>query len=174
MDPLSGPRPGAPRRSVAVPPASCAPPPTVSLSPEPYRWVRMPARAPGHGGEWSRPRNGYGTAALITGALGVLLGVTLVFGVLFGTLAILLGALGRARSARGEATNGRTALAGALLGCAALLLSALTAAVLASGGPAPGGGGGGGEHRQQSGTTDVFEVAPRAPRTPVAAHVGDA
>lgn len=68
-------------------------------------------------------RNGLGTAALVLGILAVVLSVTIVGGVILGLLAIVLGAVGRGRARRGEATNGGIALAGIITGATGLLLS---------------------------------------------------
>ena len=70
-------------------------------------------------------RNGLGTAALVTGILAVIPGTcTIIFGVVLGVVAVILGFLARGRVARGEADNGGTALGGILLGGLAILASA--------------------------------------------------
>ncbi|MFF4948920.1 DUF4190 domain-containing protein [Streptomyces chattanoogensis] len=79
----------------------------------------------------ARPGNGFGTAALVVGIVGVLLGVAVVPGIVLGVLAMVFGAVGRTRRARGQATNGGTALAGMVLGGTAVTVSALVAALLA-------------------------------------------
>ncbi|MEV0373435.1 DUF4190 domain-containing protein [Streptomyces sp. NPDC050636] len=110
----------------------------------------------------ARPDNGFGTAALAVGIVGALLGVTIFFGVLFGALAVILGAIGRAKVTRREATNGPTALAGVILGGVALLISALMIILIAthghrSGDDGPGSGGG-----HDSGYSDTYDAAPPA------------
>lgn len=96
-----------------------------------------PANQPGYGqpapgGPVSAPKNGLGVAALVLGILAILTFFTLVGGVLFGLLAIVLGLVGRGRAKRGEATNGGMALAGVILGVLGLLIVAGLFAVGAS------------------------------------------
>ena len=81
---------------------------------------------PGYGNSPGRPaqRNGWGTAALVLGILGVLTCWTLVGGILLGLLAVVFGFLGRGRARRGEASNGGSALAGLILGVIAIAASA--------------------------------------------------
>jgi hypothetical protein len=74
-------------------------------------------------------RNGIGTAALVVGILAVLASITVVGGILFGVVAIILGAIGRGRAKRREATNGGSATAGLVLGIVGLVLSAALVAV---------------------------------------------
>lgn len=98
-----------------------------------YGWGGAPY-AGGHPGQLPPPgyqpywlptglSNGFGTAALILGILGTVLGVTVFFGFLLGVLAIVFGGVGRAKATKGEASNGGTALAGIILGAVAVLLS---------------------------------------------------
>jgi hypothetical protein len=69
-------------------------------------------------------RNGLGTAALIVGLLAVFPGTcTVIFGVVLGVIALVLGFIARGRVTRGEADNGGTALGGILLGGLAILVS---------------------------------------------------
>ncbi|MFG2136310.1 DUF4190 domain-containing protein [Streptomyces sp. NPDC048650] len=107
-------------------PAYSSGPPGRPGHPAPRAPLAHPAWLP------ARPANGFGTAALVVGIAGALLGVSVVPGFLLGGLAIALGTVGRARQGRGEATNGRAAVAGIVLGGVALLISALMAALLAS------------------------------------------
>lgn len=74
-------------------------------------------------------RNGLGTAALVLGILALLLCWTVVGGVVFGLLALIFGAIGRARVKRGEATNGGPALAGVILGLLGVVLSVVLVVV---------------------------------------------
>ncbi len=74
-------------------------------------------------GSGAAPRNGLGIAALVLGLLALLSSWTVVGGILFGTLAIVLGVIGRGRAKRGEANNGGLALAGIILGALGLLIS---------------------------------------------------
>lgn len=88
-----------------------------------------PAGYGGHGQPQGSPKNGFGTAALVLGILGLL--TSLFFGgIVFGIPAIVLGALGRGRANRREATNGGMAVAGLVLGVVSLLI---TAAIIAFG-----------------------------------------
>lgn len=84
--------------------------------------------APGYGQGWPHagrvPNNGLGVASLVLGILGVLTCWTIVFGVVIGVMAIVFGAIGRAKANTGEANNGGQALAGLILGGVALLLTA--------------------------------------------------
>lgn len=101
-----------------------------------------PASSPGYGappsGGFGDPpprgpaRNGLGVAALVLGILALITFWTLVGGILFGLLAIILGLVGRGRAKRGEATNGGMALAGVILGALGLLFAAGLIAVGAS------------------------------------------
>lgn len=68
-------------------------------------------------------RNGMGTAALVLGIVGLLLSIVLI-GALPAILAIIFGAIGRARARRGEATNGGAALAGIITGVLAIVVAA--------------------------------------------------
>lgn len=68
-------------------------------------------------------RNGMGTAALVLGVLGLLTSPFL-GGVVLGVPALVLGVLGVRRARRGEATNGGTARAGAVLGVLGLAVTA--------------------------------------------------
>ena len=68
------------------------------------------------------PRNGLGTAAAVVGGLAIPLVALPQVAVVAGIGAVVLGVLGRQRVARGEATNGRAARVGQVLGVVALLL----------------------------------------------------
>ncbi|MFZ3558014.1 MULTISPECIES: DUF4190 domain-containing protein [unclassified Streptomyces] len=71
-------------------------------------------------------RNGLGTAALILGVIGALSGlIPLMFWLagILGVIALILGLTGRGRAKRGEATNKGIALAGTILGLAAMGLA---------------------------------------------------
>ncbi|TVL94377.1 hypothetical protein CD790_05280 [Streptomyces sp. SAJ15] len=57
------------------------------------------------------------------GIVGAVLFVSVVFGAILGILAIVFGTLGRAKAARGQATNGSQALAGIILGVCAVIAS---------------------------------------------------
>lgn len=81
-------------------------------------------------GAATRPANGLGIASLVLGIVGTLLSETVVLGLLFGAIALVFGLIGRGRVGRGAATNGRQALAGVILGAAAILLSLACAALI--------------------------------------------
>ncbi|WP_306323629.1 MULTISPECIES: DUF4190 domain-containing protein [unclassified Streptomyces] len=71
-------------------------------------------------------RNGLGTAALILGVIGAVSGlIPLLFWLagILGVIALVLGLTGRGRAKRGEATNKGVALAGTILGLAAMGLA---------------------------------------------------
>ncbi|MGY0486075.1 DUF4190 domain-containing protein [Streptomyces sp. WG-D5] len=71
-------------------------------------------------------RNGLGTAALILGVIGAVSGlIPLLFWLagILGLIALILGLTGRGRAKRGEATNKGIALAGTILGLAAMGLA---------------------------------------------------
>ncbi|MEU7166504.1 DUF4190 domain-containing protein [Streptomyces morookaense] len=76
-----------------------------------------------------RPDNALGTAAMVLGIVGIVFSPTIVFGVILGVLAIVLGAIGRNKARTGLANNGGQALAGLVLGSAALLATALMLAL---------------------------------------------
>ncbi len=79
---------------------------------------------PGHGSQGPRTmKNGLGIAALVLGILALLSTITIVGGLLFGLIAIILGIIGRGRVKRGEADNGGMALAGIILGAISMVLS---------------------------------------------------
>jgi prepilin signal peptidase PulO-like enzyme (type II secretory pathway) len=70
-----------------------------------------------------------GTAALVLGILGLLSFWTLIGGIVLGLLGLIFGVIGRKRAARGEASNGGMALAGAITGGIALALSVVIIAI---------------------------------------------
>ncbi|WP_370421698.1 DUF4190 domain-containing protein [Streptomyces sp. QH1-20] len=75
------------------------------------------------------PNNGLGVAALVLGIIGTVLCWTLVFSFICGVLAIIFGAIGRGKARAGEANNAGQALAGLILGGAALVATALMVVV---------------------------------------------
>lgn len=66
-------------------------------------------------------RNGLGVAALVIGIIALVASFSVVGGVLFGLVAVILGLAGRARVRRGEATNGGVALTGIVIGVIAII-----------------------------------------------------
>ncbi len=72
------------------------------------------------------PRDGLGTAALVLGITGAVAAVSCfgaVLGLPLGALALVFGIAGRRRAGRAEATNAGQALAGAILGAVAIVVS---------------------------------------------------
>ncbi|MFF7727607.1 DUF4190 domain-containing protein [Streptomyces sp. NPDC008001] len=89
------------------------------------------------------PSNGLGLAALVLGIVGTVLAPTVVLGAVLGILAVVFGAVGRAKVRKGEATNPGQALAGLILGGVGLVVTVLMVIVYInidvddSDGPAP-------------------------------------
>jgi hypothetical protein len=80
------------------------------------------------------PSNGMGTASLVLGILGALFFLLWPIALVLGILAIIFGAVGRAKAGRGEATNPGVALAGLICGAAGIVLALVfIAALLAAG-----------------------------------------
>jgi hypothetical protein len=71
----------------------------------------------------TRPRNGFGIAALILGLFALLASWTVIGGIVFGVLALIFGLLGQARAKRGESTNGGMSVAGVVLGIIGMLIA---------------------------------------------------
>ena len=69
-----------------------------------------------------KPSNGLGIASLIIAIVGLVLCVTVVGGVVFGVVAVVLGLGARTKVKRGEATNGGVAMTGIVLGIVATIL----------------------------------------------------
>ncbi|MER5785215.1 hypothetical protein ABT104_26410 [Streptomyces mobaraensis] len=69
------------------------------------------------------PDNGFGTAALVLGIVSLVLAVSVVLGLVLGVLAVIFGAVGRAKAVRGVATNRGQAVAGLILGALGLAAS---------------------------------------------------
>jgi len=99
---------------------------------QPYPQSPSYGSSPGGPGDGGGHRNGMGIAALILGILGLLTS-WLLFGGLFGLLAIVLGFVGLGRVRRGEASNRGMAITGIVLGllsvAVAVLIGALVGAV---------------------------------------------
>lgn len=118
QDPFAVPDPGA------TPPTAATDGPPAYGQPPGYGQVPAYGEPPPYGVASAPPRNGFGTTALICGILAVVGSITIIGGILFGTLAAVFGALGRGRAKRHEASNGSSATAGLVLGIVGLLLSA--------------------------------------------------
>jgi hypothetical protein len=104
-----------------------APPAPGAAGPGGYPGYPYPPGA-GYGPGWQPlgygPNNGLGVAAMALGIIGTVASAVIVgffLGIILGTLAIIFGAIGRGKAARGEATNGGQALAGLILGAVALI-----------------------------------------------------
>lgn len=69
------------------------------------------------------PQNELGAVGMVLGILGVLLSVTVIFGLICGGLAISFGSIGRSRTRQGLATNHGQATAGFVTGIVAVVLS---------------------------------------------------
>ncbi|MEU8148105.1 DUF4352 domain-containing protein [Nonomuraea sp. NPDC048901] len=81
---------------------------------------------PGPAYHHQQMRNGLGVAALVIGIIGALVGLIPVLFFIAGTLgllAVIFGFVGRARAGRGAASNGGTALSGAILGLISMALA---------------------------------------------------
>jgi hypothetical protein len=76
-----------------------------------------------------RPVNWIGTTALLTAIVGLILCWSVVGGVTFGVIAIIVGVNARGRAKRGEATNGPVATAGVALGVLAVVVSLAVIAI---------------------------------------------
>jgi hypothetical protein len=98
-------------------------------APQPGGFGAPPYGQPGHSGS---PKNGLGIAALVLGILSLVTSFSVVGGILLGLVAIVLGALGRSRAKKGQATNGGMALAGLILGVIGLIVSVVIAAAVGS------------------------------------------
>ncbi|MFD9096058.1 DUF4190 domain-containing protein [Streptomyces collinus] len=81
-----------------------------------------PAAGYGWPGMQPQPNNGMGTAALVLGILSVVGFCAWPLAIVMAILAVVLGALGRAKARRGEADNPGVALAGIICGAASIVL----------------------------------------------------
>ena len=106
--PPRGPQAGPPSYPYAYPPAPPAGPgypPYQGAYPGAYPPPPMPYGDP-YLGAPAPKRNGLGTAALVMGILAVFPGTcTVIFGIVLGIVAVILGFLARGRVTRGEADN---------------------------------------------------------------------
>lgn len=69
------------------------------------------------------PRNGLGTASLVTGLIGLVATLTVFGGIGLGIIAVILGIIGLGRVKRGEANNRGVALTGVIIGALAVVIS---------------------------------------------------
>ena len=117
--------PGAP---VPWPPATVTPTPWTTPQTPTASWPALPP-AVGYGqySSLQRPQNGMGTAALILGIIGLVL-----FGCIFGVLAVIFGSIGISRANAGRANNKGVAVAGLILGIVGIVAWSLI--ILASAG----------------------------------------
>lgn len=85
-----------------------------------YGWPAMPMA----------PANGMGVAGLILGVIATVGFCLWPLAIVLGILAVIFGAVGRAKARRGEATNGGQALAGIICGAAGIVLGVALLVVL--------------------------------------------
>ncbi|MER7177240.1 DUF4190 domain-containing protein [Streptomyces mesophilus] len=119
---MTTPPPPGPESPWAPPPADAAGP--YQAFPPPPPGAGYPMAPPP--GPFMQPRNGLGTAALVTGIIGLVLAVTIVLfwvGAILGVLGLVFGFIGMGRARRGEATNKGAALAGAITGGIAVVVA---------------------------------------------------
>ncbi|MEU1401273.1 DUF4190 domain-containing protein [Streptomyces sp. NPDC005728] len=141
--------PYAPPTAAVAQPQETVPVPPPPVSPEgpgqvPYGYpggpsaYGYPAPQPAHGGPgipvypaaggygWPglqpQPNNGMGTASLVLGILATVGFCLWPLALVMGVVAVVLGALGRGKARRGEATNPGVALAGIICGAAGIVL----------------------------------------------------
>jgi len=118
---------GKPETPPADPPPYPYPyPPAPSYPPGPYPGGYPPPPM-GYGDYYAPaapvpPRNGLGIAALVIAILALVTTFSVAGGILLGSVAVILGIMGRGRVKRGEANNGGTALAGIVLGALAIVV----------------------------------------------------
>jgi hypothetical protein len=106
-------------------------PPPAAPGPAPAAWGTPPPPRP-YGTAYPQPRNGLGTAALVLGILALPAAFTVLGGIVFGIVAIVLGVLARGRAKRHEASNGGAATAGAVLGALGIAAAVAFGAFLLS------------------------------------------
>jgi hypothetical protein len=80
-------------------------PPPLGYGQNPAGYGQGSGYGAGYGAPPTRPRNGFGIAALILGLLALLASWTVLGGIVFGVLALIFGLLGQARAKRGESTT---------------------------------------------------------------------
>jgi hypothetical protein len=104
----------------------------------PYGYPGYPGYPMSPYGAWPPPtaRNGFGTAAMVLGIVGAVLGIACfgaVLGLPLGIAAIIFGIIGLRLANRGEATNRSQALTGLILGIVSTLVSAAMIAFFVTG-----------------------------------------
>ncbi|MFF7973528.1 DUF4190 domain-containing protein [Streptomyces sp. NPDC007905] len=91
-----------------------------------YAGPGIPSYPAANGYAWpglqQQPNNGMGTASLVLGILASVGFCAWPLALVMGVLAVILGALGRGKARRGEATNPGVALAGIICGAAGIVL----------------------------------------------------
>ncbi len=115
--PAAGPPPAGP------PPYPYPSPPGQPYPPGPYPGGYPPQPMPYV--DYYAPvaqRNGLGIAALVIAILALVTSFSVAGGIILGSVAVILGFLGRGRVKRGEANNGGVALAGIVLGALAIVV----------------------------------------------------
>ncbi|MFJ9817953.1 DUF4190 domain-containing protein [Streptomyces sp. NPDC101151] len=148
--PVAPGNPYGPPSAPGAPPQGVAPVPPPPISPDgpgqvPYGYpaagpaaYAYPAPQPGYGGPgipaypaahgyaWPglppQPNNGMGTASLVLGILATVGFCAWPLALVMGVVAVILGALGRGKARRGEATNPGVALAGIICGATGVVL----------------------------------------------------
>jgi hypothetical protein len=78
------------------------------------------------------PKNGLGIAALVLAVAGLLSVATVLIPIVLGTVAVVIGVLGRGRAKRGIADNGEVAIAGIVLGALAVVVGLVFIAIWAT------------------------------------------
>jgi hypothetical protein len=78
----------------------------------------------------SRPQNAFAIAALVLGIVGLVLSITVFFGIVLGVLAVIFGGVAVSKANAGRADNKGMAITGLVLGIAAVAASILVIAAL--------------------------------------------
>ena len=91
-----------------------------------------PAPYSGFSVQSAAPRNGLGIASLVVAIIALLTVWSVVFGVIVGVVALIIGFAARGRVKRGDANNGGVAIAGIVLGFIAIIASVAFAFIWAS------------------------------------------
>ncbi|MGW2486532.1 DUF4190 domain-containing protein [Streptomyces sp. NPDC001606] len=138
-NPFAPPAPMAPAAGEPVPPPPIAPtgPGPVSYGYPPqasYPGAGVPGYPMANGYGWSgmpaQPSNGMGTASLVLGIISAVGFLLWPVALIVGVLAVIFGAVGRAKVTRGEATKPGMALAGMICGGVGFVLAAAFLALI--------------------------------------------